>query len=176
MDPARIKNKSGQALVADLGFTLQQVIDYINDQANKKTNEIDIQNAGALVGGGTTLNFKGGVDFITVTDDVAQICIHQVGIATTGGYVGTGVTLFDFRGSGVSTITDISAGVATIHIEGGTSSSPGVADTHNVSTSTLNVVGVATASGGFIGTVRTSDLVGTVDVNTQLSASLLLGS
>ena len=160
MLPTRVKNKAGQFLVGDLGFSTAQVIDYINDQANKKSNEIDIQNNGALVGGGTTLNFKGAIDFITVSDDVANICIDQVGIATTGGYVGTGVTLFDFRGSGVSTVTDISAGVATIFIEGGTST--GVADTHNVSTSTLNVVGVATASGGFIGTIRSSDVVGLV--------------
>jgi hypothetical protein len=125
MPPTRVKNKAGQFLVGDLGFSTAQVIDYINDQANKKSNEIDIQNNGALVGGGTTLNFKGAIDFITVSDDVANICIDQVGIATTGGYVGTGVTLFDFRGSGVSTVTDISAGVATIFIEGGTSTGGG---------------------------------------------------
>ena len=115
----RIKNEANQILFTDLGFDLQQIIDYINDQANKKVNEIDIQNDGALVGGGTTLNFKGAIDFITVSDDVASICIDQVGIATTGGYVGTGVTLFDFRGSGISTITSPTAGVATIFIEGG---------------------------------------------------------
>jgi len=117
--PTRIKNKAGQFLVGDLGFSLAQVIDYINDQANKKLGEIDIQNNGALVGGATTMNFKGGIDFITVSNDVANICVDQVGVTTSGGYVGTGVTLFDFRGSGVSTITSPSAGVATIFIEGG---------------------------------------------------------
>ena len=117
--PTRIKNKTGQFLVGDLGFSLAQVIDYINDQANKKSNEINIQNNGALVGGGTTLNFKGAIDLITVQNDVANISIDQVGITTSGGYVGTGVTLFDFRGSGISTITSPTAGVATIFIEGG---------------------------------------------------------
>ena len=109
----RIKNQANQILFTDLGFDLQQIIDYINDQANKKVNEIDIQNNGALVGGGTTLNFKGAIDFITVSGDVANICVDQVGITTSGGYVGTGVTIFDFRGSGVSTVTPISSGVST---------------------------------------------------------------
>ena len=117
--PTRIKNKAGQFLVGDLGFSLSQVIDYINDQANKKVNEIDVQNNGALVGGGTTLNFTGPIENITVTNDVATISLDQIGVTTSGGYVGTGVTLFDFRGSGVSTITSPTAGVSTIHIEGG---------------------------------------------------------
>jgi hypothetical protein len=43
-----------------------------------------------------------------------------VGIATAGGTVGTGVTLFDFRGSGISTVA-VTSGVATINITGGSS-------------------------------------------------------
>jgi hypothetical protein len=43
-----------------------------------------------------------------------------VGIATAGGTVGTGVTLFDFRGPGISTVT-VSSGIATINIEGSSS-------------------------------------------------------
>ena len=39
----RIRNKDDQRLVQDLGFTQQQVIDYINDEANRKSNEIDIE-------------------------------------------------------------------------------------------------------------------------------------
>ena len=42
-----------------------------------------------------------------------------VGIATAGGTVGTGVTLFDFRGPGISTVT-VSSGIGTINITGGT--------------------------------------------------------
>jgi hypothetical protein len=41
-----------------------------------------------------------------------------VEIATAGGTVGTGVTLFDFRGPGISTVT-VSSGIGTINIEGG---------------------------------------------------------
>jgi hypothetical protein len=43
---------------------------------------------------------------------------REVGIATAGGTVGTGVTFLDFRGPGISTVT-VSSGVATINIEGG---------------------------------------------------------
>ena len=136
-----IRNKANERLVADLGFTVQQVIDYINDQANKKSNEIDIQKAGALVGGGTTLNFTGGIDNVAVSGDIATIKLDQVGIRTSGSYVGTGITLFDFRGSGVSTVTAPSAGISTIFVEGGA--------------------------------LNTSDLIGTINVNTQLSASLI---
>ena len=45
-----------------------------------------------------------------------------VGIATAGGTVGIGVTLFDFRGVGISTVT-VSSGIGTINIEGGGGSS-----------------------------------------------------
>ena len=39
----RVRNKDNQRLVVDLGFTLQQVIDYINDEANRKANEVDFR-------------------------------------------------------------------------------------------------------------------------------------
>ena len=39
MDPVRVKNATGQFLVGDLGFSLAQVIDYINSQANKNAND-----------------------------------------------------------------------------------------------------------------------------------------
>ena len=60
----RVKNQANQILTTDLGFNVAQVIDYINDQANKKANEIDFQKDGALVGGGTTVNFTGNVDSV----------------------------------------------------------------------------------------------------------------
>jgi hypothetical protein len=41
-----------------------------------------------------------------------------VGINTSGGNVGYGATLLDFRGSGISTVT-VSSGIATINIAGG---------------------------------------------------------
>jgi hypothetical protein len=153
--PNRVKNQAGQFLVGDLGFSTAQVIDYINDQANKKSNEIDVQNNGALVGGGTTLNFKGAIDFITVTDDVASICIDQIGVTTTGGYVGTGVTLFDFRGSGVSTVTPVTSGISTIFIESDSSS-----------VNAANITGVITS--GQIDSIDGSKITGLID-STQLN-------
>jgi hypothetical protein len=45
----------------------------------------------------------------------------NLGISTAGGFVGSGVTLLNFRGSGVSTVfTNFTAGIGTIFIEGGT--------------------------------------------------------
>jgi|TARA_R100000030_G_scaffold96980_1_gene85581 hypothetical protein len=124
MRPTRVRNKNNQRLVADLGFNLQQVIDYINDEANRKANEIDFQKNGAVVGSGNTLNFTGGIENVSVSNDIATIAINQVGITTSGGYVGTGITLFDFRGSGVSTVTSIVGGATTIFFEGGSAGNP----------------------------------------------------
>ena len=45
--------------------------------------------------------------------------LSGVGIATAGGYVGSGATTLKFIGAGVSAITAPSAGVSTIHITGG---------------------------------------------------------
>ena len=185
----RIKNEAGQIL-ANEGFTTQQIVDYINDQANKKANEIDFQKEGTLVGGGTTINFTGGgVGSLSVSGDIATVGIastvpvsnivglitsgqiqsiagsqitgninstqlsphitglggvnftlgdsdatpafnlsdahsYPIGVGTTGGYVGTGVTLFNFKGSGVSTVTPVSSGITTIFIEGGSAGNP----------------------------------------------------
>jgi len=122
MRMTRVKNKQDQRLVQDLGFTQQQVIDYINDEANRKANEIDFKKDGSTVGSGNTVNFTGGVAGVSVSGDVATVDIAQVGIASTAGYVGTGVTLFHFKGSGVSTVTSVVGGATTIFFEGGGSS------------------------------------------------------
>ncbi len=124
MRPTRVRNKQNQQLIGDLGFSLAQVISYINDEANRKANEIDFQKNGSSVGSGNTVNFTGGIEDVTVSNDVATIAINQVGITTSGGYVGTGITLFDFRGSGVSTVTSIVGGATTIFFEGGSAGNP----------------------------------------------------
>ena len=59
MRPTRVKNRAGQRLVNDLGYNLQQVIDYINDEATRKANEVDFQRNGSAVGSGNTINFIG---------------------------------------------------------------------------------------------------------------------
>ena len=94
LDPSRVKNRDGQFLVGDLGFNLAQVVDYINDQATKKANEIDFKRNGSLVGGGTTVNFTGaGVSNVTVSGDVATVTIAGGGNPVTSGIVtGAGST------------------------------------------------------------------------------------
>ena len=52
--------------------------------------------------------------------------ISGVGIKTSGGNVGFGVTFFDFRGSGVGEITTPSAGISTINITGGGGGGSGI--------------------------------------------------
>ena len=47
--------------------------------------------------------------------------ITGVGLATEGGYVGSGATTIDFRGPGAGQVTiDIATGIGTVQIEGGT--------------------------------------------------------
>ena len=90
----RVRNKAGQRLVQDLGFTQQQVIDYINDEANRKANEIDFQKNGSQVGSGNTINFTGaGVSAVSVSGDVATVTIAGGGNpVTSGAIVGAGST------------------------------------------------------------------------------------
>ena len=88
----RVRNKSNQRLVQDLGFTQQQVIDYINDEANRKANEIDFEKDGVTVGSGNTINFTGaGVSAVSVSGDVATISIVGNGV-TNGVVTGAGNT------------------------------------------------------------------------------------
>ena len=88
----RVRNKDDQRLVQDLGFTQQQVIDYINDEANRKANEIDFEKDGATVGSGNTVNFTGaGVSAVSVSGDVATVNIVGGGVSS-GVVTGAGNT------------------------------------------------------------------------------------
>lgn len=90
----RVRNKEGQRLVQDLGYTQQQVLDYINDEANRKANEIDFQRNSSTVGSGNTINFTGaGVSAVTVSGDVATVTIAGGGNpVVSGAIVGAGST------------------------------------------------------------------------------------
>ena len=94
MLPSRVRNKQNQSLVSDLGFSLAEVISYINDEANRKANEIDFQKNGSVVGSGNTINFTGaGVSAVTVSGDVATVTIAGGGNpVTSGAIVGAGST------------------------------------------------------------------------------------
>ena len=69
--------------------------------------------------------------------------LSGVGIATAGGYVGSGATTLKFIGAGVSVITAPSAGVSTIHITGGGGGGGGIstaaASVTNGQTTLLNL-------------------------------------
>lgn len=76
---------------------------------------------------GTSINLIEGASL----DDVIEIVGYNLflssstpslGIATSGGIVGLGITLLDFRGPGISTVT-VSSGIGTINITGGGSAS-----------------------------------------------------
>ena len=43
--------------------------------------------------------------------------VSGVGVQTSGGYIGSGVTALDFRGSGISTVTDPSSGFSTVFVD-----------------------------------------------------------
>ena len=103
------------------------------------------------------------------------------GIATAGGTVGTGATIFDFRGSGISTVS-VSSGIATINITGGgggSSYSDSDVDTHlNTSSASASEVlswtgsdydWVAQSSGGISNVVddTTPQLGGNLDLNSK---------
>ena len=84
----RVRNKADQRLVQDLGFTQQQVIDYINDEANRKANEIDFLRNGSTVGSGNTVNFTGaGVSAVSVSGDIASVIIADGGNPVTSGSI-----------------------------------------------------------------------------------------
>ena len=84
----RVRNKADQRLVQDLGYTQQQVIDYINDEANRKANENDFQKDGVQVGSANTVNFTGaGVSSVSVSGDVATVTIVNSGNPVSSGSV-----------------------------------------------------------------------------------------
>ena len=104
----------------DLGYDIDQVIDYINGEANKVEDGFRFLSDGVHVGFAETANFTNGIG-VTVQNGIATITPRQIGIATAGGTVGSGVSLFDFRGAGISTVTvNTSSGIGTINITGGT--------------------------------------------------------
>jgi len=113
MQPSRVRNRQNQRLVQDLGYDVSQVIDYINDEANRKANEIDFQKDGNAVGSGNTINFIGsGVSAVSVSGDVATV--H---IAGGGGSAGNPVTSGAVTGAGNTTLTLTLDDASTVDID-----------------------------------------------------------
>lgn len=72
-----------------------------------------------LVGSGQSFGATGGNAVYYGDGSNLSGVIAGVGIKTSGGTVGFGVTLLDFRGSGVGEITAPVSGISTINITGG---------------------------------------------------------
>ena len=97
-----------------------------------------------------------------------------VGIATEGGIVGTGATLFDFRGPGISTVT-VSAGIATVNIVGGSSAiaiSTNTANqnqyiTYAISTGSTTGLGITTSGLTFNPSTGNMVVSGTITANSD---------
>lgn len=70
------------------------------------------------VGTGVTITSAGQIQATSLSIGGRTVSSLGVGINTSGGTVGTGATLLDFRGAGISTVT-VAAGIATINITGG---------------------------------------------------------
>lgn len=67
-------------------------------------------------------NFLGIVTANSFSGDGSGLSniITGVGLATEGGYVGSGATTLDFRGPGMGVVTiDVSSGIGTVNVEGG---------------------------------------------------------
>ena len=67
-------------------------------------------------------NFLGIVSATSFVGDGSNLdnIITGVGLATEGGYVGSGATTLDFRGPGMGAVTiDLVTGIGTINVEGG---------------------------------------------------------
>ena len=68
-------------------------------------------------------NFTGIITANSFVGDGSNLSniITGVGLATEGGYVGSGATTLDFRGPGAGAVTiDIASGIGTVNVEGGT--------------------------------------------------------
>ncbi len=117
-------------------------------QDGNETGYVDIKSPNTVGTGYTvtlppTLGVSGKV--LQLIDDSGNTdwgtSISGVGINTEGGVVGTGATILDFRGSGISTTT-VSAGIATIYIEGGTIQ--GTQGTQGLSNKVPNIIFIFT--------------------------------
>ena len=104
-----------------------------NDLSNTPTiptNNNQLTNGAGYITAGSTFsgNYNDLSNTPTIPSDTGDLTNNVgfitsgasgVGIKTSGGNVGFGVTFLDFRGAGISTITAPSSGISTINITGG---------------------------------------------------------
>lgn len=89
------------------------------DVTNVDSVGIVTARAGIRVGTGQSISPVSGTIFYYGDGSKLTGVISGIGINTSGGNVGYGVTLLDLRGAGVSTVTTPSAGICTVFITGG---------------------------------------------------------
>jgi hypothetical protein len=114
-------NVTGIATIATIsvvGAELSNLI--VSGIATLGTVEI---NSGIITASSGIVTYYGDGQYLDLTNNPST----GIGIGTTGGIVGYGITFIDFYGTGVSTtFYDSSAGIATIFFEGGGSGTIGI--------------------------------------------------
>ena len=96
--------------------------------------------SGIRVGAGQAIQPVSGTIFYYGDGSNLTGVISGIGINTSGGNVGYGITLLDLRGAGVSTVTTPSSGIATVFITGGGGGGGGGGISTEAVTPTANVV------------------------------------
>ena len=114
----RFVNMDEDRLAGDLGYDIDQVIAYINQQANLKEEGFEFKFNGGHVGYADTVNFV-GFSTASLSNGIVDITPNPVGVETASGFIGSGVTCFNFIGAGVSFVTVPNAGVTTVCLSGG---------------------------------------------------------
>ena len=110
---SRVANEAGQLLSTTLGMNRAQIIDYINEEANKQV-------VATGVGTDASINTSGIITATKFLSGGSQL-ITGVGINSGGTNIGYGVTTLNFIGSGTTIV--VSGTTASISAGGGGGSS-----------------------------------------------------
>jgi hypothetical protein len=81
---------------------------FVGIGSTQPTSRLSVGGDVGISGVVTATSFVGGGSGLTGV-------FGSIGIATVGGFVGSGVTTLDLRGPGVSTVTPVSSGIATVN-------------------------------------------------------------
>ena len=130
----RVAREDGTNLRTDLGYTRQQIIDYINAEANKQV-------IATGVGTDTNINTSGIITATKFIGDGSLLTGINAGIGTTGSVNTTGIiTATSFHGDG-SALTGIDAGIGT----DGSVNTTGIITATSFSGDGSQLVGIPTA-------------------------------
>ena len=105
------ENEAGQNLVSVVGYSHAQIIDFINQQANRKPNDIDFYYNSSSVGSGASVNFVGFSSVYLTASGIASITTDpDIDFQFSGAQVGSGTSI---NFVGFSSLT-ASNGIATL--------------------------------------------------------------